>query len=57
MLGLFGYYRAFIPKFAQLTNSVNAVRGEKTEFKWTQEREKDFKDLKTQFKIINGRNV
>ena len=36
MLGLFGYYRAFIPKFAQLTNSMNAVRGEKTEFSWTQ---------------------
>ena len=34
---------------------MNSIRGEKTEFKWTTDREKDFQALKKQFQITNGR--
>ena len=47
-LGFTGYYRGFIPKYSALTNRMNSMkRAEK--FVWTEDMEKDFKELKAEF--------
>ena len=50
MLGLFGYYRAFIPGFAQLTRDMNGIKGEKAIFRWTDKMTEDLTELKNRFK-------
>ena len=40
MLGVFGYYRAFIPNFAKTKQGFTALRKTGVEFKWTPELEK-----------------
>ena len=48
LLGFLSYYRNFIPRFAELTAKMHAIK--KTEkFTWTEEMEQNFKILKDQF--------
>ena len=53
LLGVFGYYRAFIPNFAKTTQGFTSLRKLGAEFKWTEELEKDFIQLKKDFKSNN----
>ena len=48
VLGFLGYYRTFIPKFAELTNEMNSQKKEK-KLQWTTEMEENFKALKAEF--------
>ena len=48
LLGFLNYYRSFIPKFAELTNAMNAQRKEK-QLNWTSEMEEQFQTLKKEF--------
>ena len=48
VLGFLGYYRSFIPKFSELTNSMNAQKKEKT-LVWTKEMNESFEALKQEF--------
>ena len=48
MLGVFGYYRAFLPDFAKLTTGMNKLRNSDN-FEWTKEHEENFQRLKKQF--------
>ena len=52
----FGYYRAFIPNFAIISQEFNALRRQGAEFKWTVALEKDFITLKEDFKKNNTRS-
>ena len=45
-LGLVGYYRRFIPQFAQHAKSLTALLKKKAPFKWEINQESDFKYLK-----------
>ena len=56
MLGVFGYYRAFIPNFAMISQGFNALRRTGVDFKWAKELEKDFIKLKEDFKKNNTRS-
>ena len=56
MLGVFGYYHAFIPNFAMTTQGFTALRKTGVDFKWTAELEKDFIKLKEDFKKNNTRS-
>ncbi len=44
--GLFNYFRMFIPKFAIISKPLFKLAGNKSEFKWTDECEASFKELK-----------
>ena len=55
MLGLFGYYRAFIPGFAQLTRDMNGIKGEKATFMWTPEMTVNLVELKKRFEQSTAR--
>ena len=48
VLGFLGYYRSFIPKFSELTNTMNAQKKEKT-LVWTKEMNESFEALKQEF--------
>ena len=48
VLGFLGYYRSFIPRFAELTNAMNAQKKEKT-LNWTTEMDENFQTLKAEF--------
>jgi hypothetical protein len=50
MLGVFRYYRAFIPNFAMTSQGFNALRRQGAEFKSTSELEKNFIKLKEDFR-------
>ena len=47
-LGVVGYYRSFIPKFASLTHEMNAQK-KKKELEWTEEMQVKFEHLKQLF--------
>lgn len=50
MLGMFGYYRAFIPKFAYLTKDMNSMKSEKATFTWTSQMSQQLAELKEAFR-------
>ena len=45
-LGLIGYYRKFVPRFADISRVLNKLTRKDEEFKWTPECEKCFNMLK-----------
>ena len=45
-LGLSGFYRSFIKHYATIAKPLSELTSEKVNFKWTEEREKSFNDLK-----------
>eukprot|EP00794_Sanderia_malayensis_P017942 gene17943-19733_t len=45
-LGLAGFYRAFIPDFAHISQPLNALTSEKAAYVWSDDCEKAFNDLK-----------
>lgn len=47
-LGFTGYYRGFIPRYLALTNRMNSMKKAEC-FKWSDDMEKDFKELKMEF--------
>jgi RNA:NAD 2'-phosphotransferase (TPT1/KptA family)/transposase InsO family protein len=47
-LGLIGYYRKFIPRHAEIAESLYKLAQDKAEWKWTEIEEKAFKTLKSQ---------
>ena len=49
LLGFLGYYQNFIPQYSNLTAKMNEQRRQK-QLKWTEEMEKDFQQLKGEFK-------
>ena len=46
-LDLIGYYRKFVPRFADLTRPLNALMRKNTEFEWAQQCQDSFELLKT----------
>ena len=48
-LGFAGYYRGFIPKYSALTNRMNSMK-KAEKFEWSEDMEKDFLELKSEFK-------
>lgn len=52
-LGLTGWFRSFIKNYAEITNSLtNALKGKGTNFKWTENMEKEFINLKEVLKNL-----
>ena len=45
-LGLVGYYREFIPRYADITRPLNALMRKDTEFEWTDICQRSFDLLK-----------
>ena len=45
-LGLVGYYRKFVPRFADISRVLTHLTKKDVEFKWTPECEKCFPDTK-----------
>ena len=45
-LGLIGYYRKFVPRFADISRALTALTKKNTEFKWTEQCQKSFELLK-----------
>jgi Reverse transcriptase (RNA-dependent DNA polymerase) len=46
-LGLAGYYRRFLPNFSHMSAVSSSLLRKNVEFKWTEEAEKVFVDLKS----------
>jgi RNase H-like domain found in reverse transcriptase/Reverse transcriptase (RNA-dependent DNA polymerase)/Integrase zinc binding domain/Integrase core domain/SCAN domain len=46
-LGLAGYYRKFLPNFSHMSAVLSSLLRKNAEFKWTEEAEKAFVDLKS----------
>ena len=45
-LGLIGYYRKFVPRFADISRALTALTKKNAEFKWTEQCQKSFELLK-----------
>lgn len=46
-LGLAGYYRRFIPNFAEIAKAITALTKKDVKFRWGEEQEKSFNQLKS----------
>ena len=46
-LGLTGYYRKFVPRFADISRSLTSLMKKETKFMWTTESQKSFELLKS----------
>ena len=46
LLGLIGYYRKFVPKFADIARPLNALTRKDVDFEWTEICQKSFELLK-----------
>ena len=46
-LGLYGYYRKFVPRFADISSPLTALTKKETKFMWTTECQKSFELLKS----------
>ena len=46
VLGLFGYYRRFVPNFATIAEPLNRLTRKDVEFRWSNEHEMAFEELK-----------
>jgi len=46
VLGLFGYYRRFVPRFAQIAEPLTRLTRKEVSYKWEQEQEAAFMELK-----------
>lgn len=47
ILGLFGFYRKFIPNFAKIASPITHLLRKNVNFKWDEKQQKTFKELKT----------
>ena len=48
-LGFTAYYKEFLPRYSQLTNRMNSMRGKNAEFKWDKQVQTDFEAVKKEF--------